>query len=87
MGEGLNVTAKGTKELAGGRRLHGMVAAAYGKSVVLCQLYEKLNSCFFAGSHGKISILLSRRQDQKLKVKESFSRTQSKEQESHGGPR
>ena len=35
-GEGLNVTAKGTKELAGGRRLHLMVAVAYGKGVVLC---------------------------------------------------
>ena len=30
-GEGLNVTAKGTKELAVGRRLHLMVAVAYGK--------------------------------------------------------
>ena len=28
MGEGLNVTAKGTKELASGRRLHRMVAVA-----------------------------------------------------------
>ena len=47
-GEGLNVTAKGTKELAGGRRLHLMVAVAYGKGVMLCQPYEKLNGCFFA---------------------------------------
>ena len=44
----MNVTAKGTKELAGGRRLHLMVAVAYGKGVVLCQPYEKLNGCFFA---------------------------------------
>lgn len=35
-GEGLNVTAKGTKELTGGRRLHLMVAVAYGKGVMLC---------------------------------------------------
>ena len=48
MGEGLNLTAKGTKELAGGRRLHRMVSVADGKGVVLCQPYEKLNSCFFA---------------------------------------
>ena len=34
-GEGLNVTAKGTKELAGGRRLHLMVAVAYSKGVVV----------------------------------------------------
>ena len=47
-GEGLSVTAKGTKELAGGRRFHLMVALAYGKRVVLCQPYEKLNGCFFA---------------------------------------
>ena len=59
-GEGLCVTTKGTKELAGGRRLHLMVAVAYGKDVVLCQPYEMLNT----------SILLLGRQDQKLKVKE-----------------
>ena len=45
--QGLNVMAKGTKELAGGRRLHLMVVVAYGKGVVLCQPYEKLNGCFF----------------------------------------
>ena len=47
-GEGLNVTAKGTKELAGGRKLHLMVAVAYGEGVVLCQPCEKLNGFFFA---------------------------------------
>lgn len=47
-GEGLSITARGTKELAGGRRLHIMVAVAYGKGVVLCQPYEKLNGEFFA---------------------------------------
>ena len=46
--QGLNVTAKGTKELSGGRRLHLMVVAANGKGVVLWQPYEKLNGCFFA---------------------------------------
>ena len=35
-GEGLNVTAKGTKELASRRGLHLMVAVAYGKGVMLC---------------------------------------------------
>ena len=46
-GEGLNVTAKSTKDLAGRRRLHIMVPVGYGKGVVLCQPYEKLNGCFF----------------------------------------
>ena len=45
-GEGWNITAKGTKELAGGRRLHLMVAVAYSKGVVLRQPYEKLNTVF-----------------------------------------
>lgn len=48
-GEGLTITAKGSKELAGGRRLHLMVAIAYGKGVVLCEPYEKLNAQFFSG--------------------------------------
>lgn len=47
-GEGLNITAKGTKELPGGRRLHLMVAVAYGKGVVLIEAYEKLNAQFFS---------------------------------------
>ena len=33
--EGLKITTKGSKELAGGRRVHMMVAIAYGKGVVL----------------------------------------------------
>ena len=33
--EGLEITTKGSKELPGGRRVHVMVAIAYGKGVVL----------------------------------------------------
>ena len=47
-GEGLKYTAKGSKDLAGGRRLHVIVAIAYGKGVVLRETYEKMNGEFFA---------------------------------------
>lgn len=46
--EGLQVTSKGCKDLAGGKRLHVMVPIAYGKGVVLKEPYEKLNGLFFA---------------------------------------
>ena len=45
--EGLQITAKGSKDLAGGKRLHMMVAIAYGKELYR-QSYEKLNGQFFA---------------------------------------
>ena len=45
--EGLEVTAKGSKELAGGRRLHVVVAIAYGKGVILKVPYEKMTGDFF----------------------------------------
>lgn len=44
--EGLEVTAKGSKELAGGRRLHVIVAIAYGKGVILKVPYEKMTGRF-----------------------------------------
>lgn len=47
-GEGLKITAKGSKELAGGRRLHLMVAVAFRKGVILRKAYEKMNGPFFA---------------------------------------
>lgn len=47
-GEGLDITAKGSKELAGGRRLHLMVAVAYGKGVIMSKAYDKMNGPFFA---------------------------------------
>jgi len=47
-GEGLKFTAKGSKDLAGGRRLHLIVAIAYGKGVILKEAYEKMNERLFA---------------------------------------
>ena len=46
--EGLKVTGKGCKDLAGGRRLHVLVAIAYGKGVILKVPYEKMTGKFFA---------------------------------------
>ena len=46
--EGLQLTAKGSKELAGGRRLHLIVAIAYGKGVILKVPYVKMTGQFFA---------------------------------------
>ena len=34
-GEGLEITSKGSKDFPGGRRLHLIVAVAYGKGVIL----------------------------------------------------
>ena len=45
--EGLRVTGKGSKELAGGRRLHLIVAIAFGKGVILRSVYDKMNGSFF----------------------------------------
>ena len=45
---GLQVTAKGSKSLAGGQRLHILVAIAYGKDVILKEIYEKMNAAFFS---------------------------------------
>ena len=46
--EGLQLTAKGSKELAGGRRLHLIVAVAYGKGVILKVPYVKMTGQIFA---------------------------------------
>ena len=46
--EGLQLTTKGCKDLAGGRRLHVIVAIAYGKGVILKVPYEKMTGEFFA---------------------------------------
>jgi len=46
--EGLTVTAKGSKDLAGGKRLHVLVAVSYGKDVILREAYETMNGSFFA---------------------------------------
>ena len=44
----LQVSAKGCKDLAGGRRLHVIMAIAYGKGVILKVPYEKMTGEFLA---------------------------------------
>jgi len=46
-GEGLQITAKGSKDLAGGQRPHLLVAIAHSKGVILKEPYEKINGRFF----------------------------------------
>lgn len=46
--EGLSETSKGSKDLAGGRRLHLMVAIAPQKGVILAKEYEKMTAQFFS---------------------------------------
>ena len=45
---GLKLTAKGSKDLAGGRRLHVLVAVAYKNGVILAVPFENMNVTFFA---------------------------------------
>ena len=46
-GEGLKFTSKASKNLAGGRCLHVLIAIAYGKGVILKVPYEKMSGeCF-----------------------------------------
>ena len=46
--EGLKITTKGSKELAGGQRVHMIIAIGYGKGVVLRVPYTKMDGPFFA---------------------------------------
>ena len=45
--EGLQITSKGSKDLAEGKRLHIIVSIAFGKGVILKEPYEKFNGNFF----------------------------------------
>ena len=47
-GEGLQITAKGSKDLAGGRRLHFIVAIAHNKGVILVEEYKHMDGEYFA---------------------------------------
>ena len=47
-GEGLAITAKGSKDLPAGRRVHFLVAIAYSKGVVLIEEYNHMNGSYFA---------------------------------------
>jgi transposase len=45
--EGLSITTKGSKDLPGGKRLHLLVAIAYGKGVISVE-YEKMTGNYFS---------------------------------------
>ena len=47
-GEGLALTTKGSKDLAGGKRLHLIVAMAHGKGVICAEPYEKMDGPYFS---------------------------------------
>ena len=47
-GEGLSLTTKGSKDLAGGKRLHLLVAIAHGKGVICAEPYVKMDGPYFA---------------------------------------
>ncbi|CAB3978201.1 Transposable element Tcb1 transposase [Paramuricea clavata] len=47
-GEGLLLTTKGSKELAGGKRLHLLVAMAHGHGVICAEPYVKMDGPYFA---------------------------------------
>ena len=44
----LAITAKGSKALVGGRRLHVLAAVAWGKGIILSEVYDKMNTDFIA---------------------------------------
>ena len=48
-GEGLKITAKGSKDLVRGHHLHLIVVIAYGREIILKKDYEKMIGEFFAG--------------------------------------
>ena len=56
--EGLKVTGKGCKDLAGGRCLHAVMAIAYGKGGILKVTYEKMTGNFLRHLFENISTFL-----------------------------
>ena len=46
--EGVDITSKGSKDLAGGKRLHLMVGIAYNKGVVIAEPHEHITSEYFS---------------------------------------
>eukprot|EP00794_Sanderia_malayensis_P002218 gene2218-biopygen1984 len=46
--EGLRYTTSGSKNLAGGRRFHVLVAVSYNSGVIMVEPYEKMTGQFFA---------------------------------------
>ena len=46
--EGLKITAKGSKNLAGGKRLHLLVAIAHNRGVICIEEYTKMSGAYFS---------------------------------------
>lgn len=46
--EGISLTSKASKDLAGGKRVNMMVAIAPRKGVILEEVYEKMSGCYFS---------------------------------------
>ena len=67
---GLPFTSKGSKDLAGGPRLHLIVASAYGKGVVLKEVYEKMDGHARSGPkrHGQRLFIVDNDPSQRSKV-------------------
>ena len=81
--EGLQFTAKGSKDLAGGPRLHLIVAIAYEKGVVVKEVYEKMDGQLFAQfipTHFKITFARSgpKRHGQRLFITDNDPSQRSK---------
>ena len=70
--EGLVMTTKGSKDLAGAKRLHLLVAIAYGKGVILAEPYEKMNADFFSDFIRRIFPTLSEIAGAELKEEKLF---------------
>lgn len=58
-GEGLKFTVKGSKNLADGHWLHLIVAMAYGKYVVLKEVYKKLKGLLSQSTFGTFYIVFA----------------------------
>ena len=64
--EGLQVTTKGSKSVAGGKRLHPIVAISYKQGVVMVKEYEKMTGEYFAWFvRNKFRVLFSRKRGRK----------------------
>ena len=74
-GEGPAITVKGSKTLAGGRRLHVLAAIAWGKGIILSKVYDKMNGDFFAEFIQNNFSLFLEKQDLKLEERDCLSWT------------
>ena len=61
VGGGLQVTAKGSKSLAGGTRLHLLVAISYKQGVVMVKEYEKMTGRYSWFVRNKFLVLFCSR--------------------------